>query len=100
MRVAAAQTTSRPGGPPANIDTHLRFAQAAADAGVNLLVFPELSLTGYDLPALAHWARAPEDQAFAPLREAARRHGMSLVVGTPAPAERPGGRPGIGAITF
>ncbi|MDT0136892.1 carbon-nitrogen hydrolase family protein [Acidovorax sp. PRC11] len=100
MRVAAAQTTSRPGGPAANIDTHLRFAQAAADAGVNVLVFPELSLTGYDLPALEHWARAPEDQAFAPLREAARRHGMSLVVGTPAPAERPGGRPGIGAITF
>lgn len=100
MRIAAAQTTSLPGGPAANIDNHLRFAEAAAADGVQVLVFPELSLTGYDLTVLAQWARPLEHEAFAPLRQAARRHGMSLVVGAPAPADQAGGKPGIGAIAF
>ncbi|CAM3756620.1 carbon-nitrogen hydrolase family protein [Paracidovorax anthurii] len=99
MRIAAAQTTSLPGDVAANLQTHLRFAEAAAAAGVQVLVFPELSLTGYDLPGLARQAAGAGDAVFAPLRDAARRHGMALVVG--APARREGGaRPGIGAFTF
>lgn len=100
MRVAAAQTCSLPGGPAANIGNHLRFAEAAASEAVQLLVFPELSLTGYDLPSLAGWAAEPGDALFAPLREAARRHGMTLVVGSAARPQGGDGRPGIGAFTF
>lgn len=100
MRVAAAQSSSLHGGPAANIGSHLRFAEAAALAGVQLLVFPELSLTGYDLPGLAGWACRPEDPLLAPLRAAAIRHGMALVVGAPARPLDGAGLPGIGAFLF
>ncbi len=100
MRVAAAQTASLPGGPAANVGNHLRFAEAAARQGVQLLVFPELSLCGYDLQGLAGWALHPGDPLLAPLAEAARRHGMALVAGAAAQAQEGAGRPGIGAFTF
>ncbi|AVS70771.1 carbon-nitrogen hydrolase family protein [Paracidovorax avenae] len=100
MRVAAAQASSLPGGPAANVGNHLRFAEAAAAEGVRLLVFPELSLSGYDLAGLAQSAVQPLDEALAPLRSAARRHGMALVAGAPVVSSQPGGKPGIGAITF
>ncbi|MDA8520901.1 carbon-nitrogen hydrolase family protein [Acidovorax sp. NCPPB 4044] len=100
MRIAAAQTTSLPGGAAANIATHLRFAEAAASHGVRVLVFPELSLTGYNLPALERGAADPQDALYAPLRDAARRLDMALVAGAPVPAPAAGGKPGIGAITF
>lgn len=100
MRVAAAQASSLPGGPAANVGNHLRFAEAAAAEGVRLLVFPELSLSGYDLAGLAQSAVQPLDEALAPLRSAARRHGMAMVAGAPVVSSPPGGKPGIGAITF
>ncbi|WP_230681695.1 carbon-nitrogen hydrolase family protein, partial [Paracidovorax cattleyae] len=75
-------------------------AEAAAAEGVRLLVFPELSLTGYDLPGLAGWAAHPGGALFAPLREAAYRHGTALVVGAAAPPLGGTGRPGIGAFIF
>ncbi|ABM33389.1 carbon-nitrogen hydrolase family protein [Paracidovorax citrulli] len=100
MRVAAAQASSLPGGPEANVGNHLRFAEAAASEGVKLLVFPELSLSGYDLQGLAGWAAHPGDALFAPLREAACRHGMALVAGSAARADAGAGLPAIGAFTF
>ena len=47
--VAAAQSTSVPLDVVANVRNHLRFLEAAAQHGVQWLVFPELSLTGYEL---------------------------------------------------
>lgn len=48
--IAAAQSISRPGDIEANVREHLRFITAAHAARVQMLVFPELSLTGYELP--------------------------------------------------
>lgn len=55
LTLAAAQTISIPGDVPANIQRHLAFMQAAAQQGVQLLVFPELSLTGYEPSLAARW---------------------------------------------
>ena len=52
LTLAAAQTISIPGDVAANIQRHLAMMRAAAEQGVQLLVFPELSLTGYE-PFLA-----------------------------------------------
>ncbi|HZU26235.1 MAG TPA: NAD+ synthase [Bryobacteraceae bacterium] len=47
MRIALAQTNSTVGALEANTDRMLRFAADAAARGADLILFPELSLTGY-----------------------------------------------------
>jgi NAD+ synthase (glutamine-hydrolysing) len=46
-RVGAAVPVVKPGGVKENVDSMLRCAGEAASAGVDVLVFPELSVTGY-----------------------------------------------------
>ena len=50
--IAAAQSTSIAGEIAGNVAHHLRFGTIAAEHGAQLLVFPELSLTGYE-PSVA-----------------------------------------------
>ena len=52
MIFAAAQIRSAPGDVPTNIDLHLAAIELAAHNGAGMIVFPELSLTGYE-PTLA-----------------------------------------------
>ena len=95
--IAAAQAISVANDVARNVQTHLDFVQAAAHQGVQLLVFPELSLTGYELSQLAAHVLDEDGAALAPLRQAAREHSMTLIVGAPAAAVRAGGLPSIGA---
>ncbi|WP_025112506.1 carbon-nitrogen hydrolase family protein [Pseudomonas sp. H1h] len=81
--VAAAQSFSVAGDLAANITAHLRFMAAAAEQGVELLVFPELSLTGYEGQLAADMAIDPLDAVLQPLRDYARELGISAVVGMP-----------------
>ena len=61
MRVAAAQIECRPGDIPANLALHLAALDSARNRGVDLLVFPELSLTDYlSEPDTATLARASD----------------------------------------
>jgi predicted amidohydrolase len=96
--IAAAQSTSVPLDVAANVQNHLRFVEAAAQHGVQWLVFPELSLTGYELAAMPGLVLQPEHALLAPLREAARRTGMAITVG--APVDSGSALPFIGAITL
>jgi predicted amidohydrolase len=52
MRVALAQMAPTLGNVESNLRTHLKIARAARRAGADLVVFPELSLTGYLLQDL------------------------------------------------
>jgi predicted amidohydrolase len=47
--IAVAQTCPVEGDVQANVEQHLRLAEAAAAEGARIVVFPELSLTGYEL---------------------------------------------------
>src|SRR5688572_2124243 len=49
VRVAAAQITSPVGQLEANLRTHAEYARRAADAGAEVICFPELSLSGYPI---------------------------------------------------
>ncbi len=49
MKAAVAQTTSVLGNIEKNIDNHLRLCEDALSKKAELIVFPELSLTGYSL---------------------------------------------------
>lgn len=97
MRIAAAQSISAAGDVPANVITHTRFIEAAHAAAVDLLVFPELSLSGYELPLLEGCLVQPDDKCLAPIRDRVRASRMTVVVGAPIATA---GAPAIAAITF
>jgi predicted amidohydrolase len=95
--IAAAQLAAVRGDVECNLENHVRTIGAAARQGVQVLVFPELSLTGYE-PTLADaLAFAPDDARLAPLVRLAREHHMTVIVGAPL-AGKP--QPQLGAIVI
>ena len=85
LTLSAIQYTALDGGIPANVAEHIRLVEDADDHGARLVVFPELSLTGYDLPGLSdpeRWVTAA-DPRLDGLREICRRTGITAVVGAP-----------------
>ncbi|WP_058912069.1 carbon-nitrogen hydrolase family protein [Entomohabitans teleogrylli] len=81
--VAAAQYGSRPGQLEANISHHLKFIECAAREQVDLLIFPELSLTGYDAARDESLALSFDAAELAPIQQAAETYKMTIVVGLP-----------------
>ncbi|MBN2171300.1 MAG: carbon-nitrogen hydrolase [Candidatus Krumholzibacteriota bacterium] len=80
IRIGLAQIAPYLGLPDRNRDLHLEQAERARAEGAELLVFPELSLTGYLLKDMvANLALRPDASALAPLLEASRT--LDLVVG-------------------
>ena len=85
LTLSAIQYTALDGGIPANVLEHVRLIEDADGHGARLVVFPELSLTGYGLEALAdpeQWVTAA-DPRLDGLREICRRTGITAVVGAP-----------------
>jgi predicted amidohydrolase len=93
--IAAAQTIPKRGDVGANIEQHLRLVPIAAQENVQVLVFPELSLTGYELDLASDLAFSEGDSRLAPLAEMASSCSVILVVGAPV---RIGTRLHIGAF--
>ena len=81
--LAAAQTVPVRGDVDANLEQHLRLIRAAADEGAELLVFPELSLTGYELDLADALAFSEDDPRLLPLIDAASTASMILIAGAP-----------------
>jgi len=80
LTVGLAQIDCRLGDLEANLERHLAWIERAKAAGVDLLVFPELSLTGYRLLHLTtRVALPPQAPLFDRLAEAARP--MTVVAG-------------------
>ncbi|MBL8215982.1 MAG: carbon-nitrogen hydrolase family protein [Bryobacterales bacterium] len=96
--IAAAQIAAVPGDVQSNISTHLRFARCAAMHGVQLLVFPELSLTGYELGLAPGHVLSADDPELRQLRAVATESGMAIVAGAPVAGD--GGCLHIGAFLF
>lgn len=81
--LAAAQSVSIAGDLSANLARHQYLMGLAAQQGVQLLVFPELSLTGYEPQLAAELALAPDSPQLQPLRDLARELKLTTVVGMP-----------------
>ncbi|WP_163560162.1 nitrilase-related carbon-nitrogen hydrolase [Halomonas sp. NO4] len=80
LRVAAAQLNAELGDVDANLERHLDILQDARGQGVELLVFPELSLTGYGLGSRVMQVAMPlEDPRLIRLAKACGE--MQTVVG-------------------
>jgi predicted amidohydrolase len=73
IRIAIAQCAPALGAVKRNLDMHEKWIARAKAAGARLVIFPELSLTGYYLKDLAaDVACAADDPQLAPIAEASR----------------------------
>jgi len=82
INLGLAQINTVLGNVDANLQKHLEIVAQARQQNVDLLIFPELSLTGYNLQDLTHDVATrptPDSPVFRPLFEASRD--MDLVVG-------------------
>ena len=82
IKIALAQISSKLGDVQANLDKHLEIIEEAQQKGADLVIFPELSLTGYALQDLAvNAALRPhqEDPVFNALLDVSKE--IDLMVG-------------------
>ncbi len=95
--LAVAQTCAVPGDVAANLDQHIRLARLAIAGGAEVVVFPELSLTGYELEQADALAFQRIDDRLEPLLGLARQAGATIIAGAPV---RLGGALHIGAAVM
>lgn len=81
MRIAAAQFEAAVGDPVRNIARMTEFVSAAAAKGADVVVFPEMSDTGYDMPEILKSASNWEDAPMQALRSSAQRHDIAVIAG-------------------
>ncbi|MFK7935644.1 MAG: carbon-nitrogen hydrolase family protein [Saprospiraceae bacterium] len=90
MKIAIVQIDSCAGDIPKNIEKHLAFAKKAAEMDADLVVFPELSITGYEPTVAADLATEPSDPIFTPFQQFANEKEVIIVIGMPLKtAEKP-----------
>lgn len=93
--IAVAQTCPIRGDVDANLEEHLRLAGCAAAEGAQLVLFPELSLTGYEMALADRLAFSEDDPRIGPLIDEAASLGLIVIAGAPV---RVGARLHIGAF--
>jgi len=81
MKISVAQISCSLGDPDANLSKVGEFSRRAKDAGAELIVFPEMTDTGYAMPVIqkhaSHWKTG-----FVPrLQEIATEHSIAIVSG-------------------
>ena len=105
MKVCIAQTKSVKGDISANLKNHLRWINVAVAERADLMVFPELSLTGYEPTLAQELASGPDDPRWAELQKISNQHDLTIGVGLPVRSEggifigmivlQPGGPPAV-----
>lgn len=85
VRVAAATPVVHTADPAANAEEHIALIEQAGERGVDLIVFPELSLSGYALDDLLMQDAllAEVEYRIEAVAEAADKAGVIAVVGAP-----------------
>ncbi len=87
MKIAVAQTRPVKGDIQKNIDAHKRFIRMAHSLQADLVVFPELSITGYE-PALAKdLATTVHDERFDSFQLMSDEMSIIIAVGMPLKTE-------------
>jgi predicted amidohydrolase len=95
FKLAVAQVSSIKGNIDANIAVHLNAIEKASDLGVAYIVFPELSITGYESELALELAFSKEDTRLQPLIDSAIKNNIKIGVGAPLLSD---GLPKIGLI--
>lgn len=87
MKIAIVQTDSFAGDIEKNVEKHLSFITSAAKKNADIVVFPELSITGYEPTKAAKLAAFPINEQFNRLQQAANQTQMTICIGLPTPTE-------------
>ncbi|WP_026462547.1 carbon-nitrogen hydrolase family protein [Adhaeribacter aquaticus] len=83
MRICVAQTRPIKGNIQRNIEHHLKLIKLALPHNVDIIIFPELSITGYE-PALANeLATTPDDPRFNSFQELSDSNRITIGIGVP-----------------
>jgi predicted amidohydrolase len=83
MRIAVAQTRPFKGDILRNIETHLRLIELAGSVRADMIIFPELSITGYEPELAAGLATSVEDIRLDIFETLSERYSMTIGVGIP-----------------
>lgn len=83
MILAAAQTKPKRADINANLLDHYRLIELAAQKGANLIVFPEMSITGYERENADQLAFSVNDSRLDYLKKLAVENKISVIVGAP-----------------
>jgi predicted amidohydrolase len=85
LHIAAVQCVSHPGDITGAVGEHVALIGAAADSGAGVVLFPELSLTGYepDLIDLHGIRIGVDDPILAPLSRTCQQRRVHALVGVP-----------------
>jgi predicted amidohydrolase len=88
MRIALVSLDQAWEDKPANLERCAQHAAAAAVAGADLVVFPELTLTGFTMNAAAVAEAEDESPTVAAFRDLARAHDLHIAFGVALHGER------------
>lgn len=97
LSVAAGQFAPVRGCIEENMHYHKVLVESAASAGVNIIIFPELSLTGYE-PEIAEELALADGDCFNPLQALSDRYDITIIAGAPLCIKN--SKPAIGACVI
>lgn len=83
MKVSVAQVRPIKGDIQRNMETHLMWIDRAVSKGAGLIVFPELSITGYEPTLASSLATTAEDKRFDLFQQISDACGIIIGIGVP-----------------
>lgn len=83
MRIAAAQIEAKVGDVEANLTRHLKMIDLAGANAVDLIIFPEMSLTGYCREEAKDLVVKLSDPEVLKLKGKSKAYSITIVVGVP-----------------
>jgi predicted amidohydrolase len=88
MKICIAQTNAITGDIPANIEIHRQLISKAIEKQADVIIFPELSLTGYEPSLAKKLATTPDDTRLAIFQTISNSNKIVIGVGLPTKTEK------------
>jgi 2-dehydropantoate 2-reductase len=85
MKICLAQLQASKGNVQSNIQHHIRLIKRAIKLNADLIVFPELSITGYEPELAKELSASIEDELFDPFQKLSDQNKITIGVGMPTP---------------
>lgn len=83
MKISVAQIKAVKGDIEQNLKNHIHFIEKALSMKADMIVFPELSLTGYELELAEKLKTTHADKRLDPLQELSNQNNIIIGVGLP-----------------
>ena len=83
MKICVAQTKPNAGDVQSNIDSHKKLIELAVAHGADMVIFPELSLTGYEPKVAKELATHQDDSRLNDFQEISDTKRITIGVGLP-----------------